>query len=641
MPLFYKRTSIDLGNIPQQHGHVVYPDARYRSEHADPRPVVYKENKYSSSELSRFEVAFSELARLFLAPDLTPSQVLVKSEQQAVVGTACEHISYTIARCEILPALFYQIDKQESWQLYCQDVTEPKDVPFYFFDKFAPGFFNVLRCAEKKGEISFDMGSLARVLAGSYTLEEDDLHKGNFGFYIVQKDNKPHVVFFKIDHDLMLADSVMSHCHTRFFNWFHGAGAFEITARDLLNFPFLTDSQNYYWPTVKRTIFGIGNKAYSTDDEVDAFADLARSPEFCRSKWMEFYKHILVPPWLIEQALSKHFDNSDPHERAHIALITQSVVVRLAKLRAVLFSIPAFREVVSSLSFSEQYAMVHGIAGNAEPACVESLETDIAMSMLRYKELCQHDSFFVQGDTPLHAAIKLQDYRYDDTWQAFGHYVEQKNAQGQTPLDVAMGMARLSAGELIEDIRCDSLCTMKHLLKEGARKTADYQPFEQSIPTKLNDYLFHSDYPKRAQEQDTMPQLIQLLHELGEDYRISLKMKKELAVICVRKFVAKHQHHQQLANMLSELKVALNGAGIEPPAPELQFIRQLRSQLWIVRIVRGLLGGTATQVQLNALIDKEIKNLTPSTPGRWLFFSRKKQPFQGDEELTDYSINQP
>ena len=88
--------------------------------------------------------------------------------------------------------------------------------------------------------------------------------------------------------------------------------------------------------------------------------------------------------------------------------------------------------------------------------------------------------------------------------------------------------------------------------------------------------------------------------------------------------------------MLSKLKADLNGTRNTPPAAELQFIRQLRSQLWIVRIFRGLLGGTATQVQLNGLIEKELKRISPPAPSFWSFFSIKQErPTPPAEETTE------
>ncbi len=102
---------------------------------------------------------------------------------------------------------------------------------------------------KERGQIDFDMNSLASVLASSYTLEEDDFHKGNFGFYLVIKNERIQVVFFKIDNDAMLADSIMSRCDYHWFSWYHGAHAFDITERDIRKFPRVRDSRPRFWPT--------------------------------------------------------------------------------------------------------------------------------------------------------------------------------------------------------------------------------------------------------------------------------------------------------------------------------------------------------------------------------------------------------
>lgn len=637
MPLFYQRRYISLGRA-EQHGHVVYPHATYRSwQDANETPIIFKKNKQDNPALSRFEVAFGEMARLFLYPTLTPTQFLVKDDSNQTVGVACEHLSIAIAHRELLPNTFYKFKTNQNGnpQLARVLANDTAEVPFHFLNEFRPGFFSVLKRSAEKGQISLDMESLAQLLTGSYTLEEDDLHKGNLGFYVVDRDNKPHVVFFKIDHDLMLTDSVMSHSHARFLTWLNGVNAFDITKRDLMNFPRLRDSQNYYWPTVKRPLFGVGKKAYTVEEEVTAFAELATSAEFRSLKWQAFYKHILIPPALIQQVISRHLDNTVAEDRAQIALITQAVVTRQAKLRAVLLTIPEFRTFIRNMNVSEHLTLMNNIVDFANPGSEKSVEEELTIAVRRNQEFCQLESRFVEGDTPLHTAIRLGDYRYHDTWDAFGHYADQKNTQGKTPLDVAVEMARIAPHRTL-DIRCDALCTLKHLLRQGAKKTADYQEFVRNAPFNLNNYAFRSGFPTRAREQKTIEQLKRLLQELGEDHRYSLKMQKELAVICVQQFIKQHRNNPRLAQMLYKLKGDLNGTSASPPAPELQFIRKLRSHLWIIRTIRGLLGGTATQVQLNRLVDKELKRLTIPADACCSFFCRRRTKPQEDPAAPDY-----
>lgn len=633
MPLSYQRESINLGEDPQQFGHLVYTHAEYLSVDGKPVRVIFKKNKHGDPNLSRFEVAFSELARLFLQTDLTAKQQLVKDENNQVVGVACEHLSYVIEDREQLGRAFYQV---EEGRLVPKIVNQTADIPFYFFNQFKPGFFSQLYGEAKKGTITFDMGSLTSVLTSSYSLEEDDLHKGNFGFYVVSEDAKPHVVFFKIDHDLMLADSVMSRCQTRFFNWFNGPGAFEVTKRDLIHFPALTDSQNYYWPTVRHRILGSNLKAYSSDEELKAFASLAEDPEFKRLKWQEFYKHILIPTDLIVQSLKKHLSFNDPDERAQLSLITQSVTVRQAKLRAVLFSIPEFRGYVSALDDAAHEGMVGRILEDV----AGPLSTEIKNTMRWHKQLCGQ---FDLKDTPLHAAIRLQDYRYQDTWQAFGQYATIKNAGHQTPLELAASLRMAGTPEREGDPRSNLACAIKHMVRSGANTaSAVYNHYLNSSTLcpnpNLNDYLYAAPCIKLVDEACDVQQLKIILRDLGEDHRYSLKMQKELSVICVRRFINHYTEYRvhcakdkmALRNMLMALKDDINGTSNQPPSADLQYIRQLRSELWIVRVIRGLLGGTATQVQLNGLLDKAIKQLAPPTVHACSFFSRSRPSIPSD-----------
>lgn len=640
MPPFIKQKAIVL-NPPQKYGHVVYPRARVMHKKGS-LAIVFKENKEGKPLLSNFEVAFSQLARLCLDSNLTPPQRLVKNDNMQVVGVGCEHISYTIARREILPNNFYQLKKPEHYAVSLVDVKNTEDIPYYFLDGFKSDLFPHLIQEAREDRLALDMHSLVSILTSSYFLEEDDLHKGNFGFYIVQKDAKPHVVFFKIDHDLMLADSIMSHCSIRFNHWINDESAFKITARDLIDFPNLKDSGNYYWPTIKHFI-PWSSKAYTSNEETKAFANLAASEEFQRLKWWSFYKHILISPQIIRQSLSQQLNENDPSDRAQIALIIQSVMVRQANLRAVLFSIPEFRSFICTLTADDRQQMIHNIVYRPDEETEEV--RSLTECMRQHQSLCGPEGGFVEGDTPLHAAIRLKDYRYHETWKAYGTcFSNSENSAGKTPLDVALDMS-CALQTIPQDIREDALNTAKHLLKEGAHETPTYNRLIAATGLDIKNYTFTSDYVSQVLHTENFKQLKQILRNLGEDYRYSLKMKKEISVLCVRQFIHVHHNNPLLASMLQQLKLDLNGSKNIPPAVELQFIRQWRSSLWIVRIIRGLFGGTSTQVELTDLIDKELKCLSSppsSKPSSGTFFSEKYPSAPHSLELkTQGSMDEP
>ncbi|KTC65541.1 ankyrin (plasmid) [Legionella adelaidensis] len=602
MTVYFKEERIDLGDQVLNSGHNVYTNSRYEIGKGEFVSVIYKKNKYKNPELSLFETAFGEIARLFLPLNLTAKQVLVKDEAKNIVGICAERITYPITQREGLSSPFFSFDsKEEGIRLTPVHAKNSNEIPFYFLKEFPSGFFSKMKTACDQGKLSLNMESLAGVLATSYTLEEDDLHKGNFGFYIVEKGGIPEVVFFKIDHDLMLADSVMSYCNARFFNWFNGTDAFKVTAKDLLNFPALQDSKNYYWPTRERSLSAIRPYAYTSSEETEAFASLAQSQIFIKEKWKAFYKHILIPPAIIKESLSKQFNCNNPDERAKVALITQSIVARQAKLRAVLFTLPEFRRFVRELSEEELASIKHTIV-----PFTSSASTEVEKRMIEYAALCR-SGVFKKGDTPLHAAIRLGDFRYHETVLAFNEFMNTKNAWGQTPLDLAVFNYQQKKKEKDNDIRSSLPCIIKFLVQNGGEKTHAFFRFIKAVHYDADLFLFSTGYPTRALQAKNSQELREVLRDIGEDHRYCLKMQKQIAVICIRKFIEANKKNMYLKKELMNLKRALNGDGEQMPAPELNYIRQLRSQLWIIRILRGLFGYTTTKAEINSLLDRGIK----------------------------------
>ena len=226
---FYNIKDIILG-LPSHSGHEAYLSALHR---LDNQKIIYKKNKYGIASFSRLEVSFSQLAKLFLSPDLTPSQRLVVDDENQVVGVAVQHLCYAVENKEGLEHAFYTLNNPHSnCKTTKHRISDLAKIPIYFLDKLPQGFYAQLLKAEKAGQLTIDYDSLASILATSYTMEEDDLHKGNFGFYLVEKEGKPQVEFFKIDHDLMFVDSIMGFHTRRPFHLFHGPSAFDIFGED-------------------------------------------------------------------------------------------------------------------------------------------------------------------------------------------------------------------------------------------------------------------------------------------------------------------------------------------------------------------------------------------------------------------------
>lgn len=148
---------------------------------------------------------------------------------------------------------------------------------------------------------------LSEIFALSYFFEEDDLHKENVGIA------NGRVV--RIDFD-MSAYSIVSDPRfrgARGHNYVTKSpqDAFQITARDLNDFPNLTDADPYYWPTKSRTLSAA--HGYSNQDALK-FRELSKDDIFVDRSYLTFLKIIVTPDETIENMLAAHI--SDPDCRA-------------------------------------------------------------------------------------------------------------------------------------------------------------------------------------------------------------------------------------------------------------------------------------------------------------------------------------
>lgn len=601
MPEYYYEDQVKVFGPPSHSGHETY-NAFYRHDNTLDERIIFKKNKFGFANFSRMEVAFSQLAKLFLMPGLTTSQrLVVDKNNQWVKGIGVQHLMYVIQNKEGLKHSFYSFENPA----YCLPVdkgtvSKPEDIPFYFLDKLPQGLYLQLVKAEKEGKLKINYESIASVLATSYTLEEDDLHKGNFGFYIVEKEGKPQVVFFKIDHDLMFVDSIMGFCTKRPFHLFHGPSAFDIFEDDLTTFPNLKHSANSYWPTKFSWICDPFNKKeYRHFGENSAFAALEKEEEFKKAKWRIFYKHILIPRKLIKTTLENVSDSSNPSDRAFIALMTHTMVARLASLRAVLFSVKSFREFVAGLTDADHASLLKEI----NPEGNEEVNRVIINMIKKYNTLLAPDSpnKFEEGDTPLHTAIKLGEYRYAETTRMFGHFMDTKNSAGKTPLDVALELKDKCNKHICQDMPL----IMKHLLDKGARKTQAYE--DAKIDSEIQSYKYINPYCSKITNTTSYTEMKEILRDIGEAHEYCLKYKKNLAVECINKWIVERKSNPGFMKELDQLRKDVNGSSPEAEHSGLKYIRQLRSSLWIVRQLRGLYGWSSTLMEINAIIDKTVK----------------------------------
>lgn len=595
---------------PTKSGHEAYLDAVYNPPEGKGTPlkVIFKKNKKGDYRLSRLEVAFSQLAYLFLAKDTTSCLRLVVNNAGVVVGSLVQHLCYVIAKKEGINKLFYTLkNPKTNCDVQSIQIHKAEEIPFYFLNKLPQGFFNDLLKAEKQQLLSIDYASLASIFASSYTLEEDDLHKGNFGFYLVEHEGKPRVIFFKIDHDLMFVDSIMSFATSRPFHLMHDSSAFDITEEDLSHFPNLKHSANSYWPTKLSHLSNPwDNKEFHDEQEVDSFADLRKVPQFQRAKWMSFFKHILISQEMLEHSLMHCFNKHDPIDQSEMAVVIHATLARQARLRAMLFSIKEFRQFVLSLSIKERQELLEELVSSSSLDDKKKFLAQLTDDLTQYNIMCVPDNGFIDGDTPLHIAIKLGDYRYEETIQMYGHLINKKNKLGQTPLDVAVHMISAQKNKPF-DVRKDLRFTMQHLLECGARPTKKFKVL--NLNETIERYHAHNIYHDRASKASSYLQLKAVLKDIGEDHSFCLKFKKKLAIACITKFINANQKHAYCSAVLVKLKEAINGQLSKTECADLKYIRQLRSRLWIVRQIRGLFGWTTTLGEINHLIGEKLEQL--------------------------------
>ena len=610
----YRIEDIRTGVFSHSSGHETDRNARDKEN----KRIIYKKNKYGNPLFSRLEVAFSQLAQLFLSPLLTPEQYLVVATddgQEKITGLAVQHLCYVIRAREKIrdpqgPLTFFQIVDPNSkspceYQAVAIDDENEEDIPIYFFDQLPQGFFTKLLRASSRKEVTLESNSLASVLATSYTTEEDDLHKGNFGFYLAEVGGKPQVVFFKIDHDLMFVDKIMGFVTRRPFHLFHGPSAFDINVEDILHFPDLKYSANSYWPTK----FGFianpwDNKEYHNFTETMAYKQLSKNNEFLHASWRAFYKHMLISTALIEEALGKSLDRNNEIDSAYLSLVTHAVTTRLAQMRAAFFSIPAFRNFVTNMDEADNLSLLAEIDANNMQ--------EVQLRQTRYRE------FFAsvqEDDTPLHVAIRLNEYRDDETLRMYARYVNYKNFEGKTPLDIAL--------------ETNNLDCVVHLLKHGAQITPNAAA--RNIQQLCQGYTLHNPFKQEIRASQNYDTFKKMLQGIGHAHQFSLKRKKMLAADCIRHWfelryaqAESEQELTQLSEDLYRLKREIAGnmqeCTEEAHAP-LKYLRQLRSRLWIVRQIRGLYGTSSTQREIEQFIDRMSRDL------------QEKRAFAGDAEF--------
>ncbi len=602
---------LNIGSGSHVTAHETFHDYYY-----DNAPVVIKMNRrISNSKMAAiFEVGFGAIAKLFIKPGLTPTQhIMLKNGE--VRGVVSRNMSYELDRLRS-HRVVYKLKQalNQNLALFTNDQGAAINTPWQplvagdsaklglvFLNETPQIFFDELLRMHQQKIITIDMDSLASIFTAAYVLEEDDLHKGNFGFYATHVAGQIVVTFFKIDHDLMFNDSIMSRQHLRLANIAYNGDSFKITRRDILQFPDLQDSGNHYWPTKWRFITDGSSKTYYRREELDAFATLKKDADFNNAKWYYFLKIIVMPREFVLAAVTYHLDPVE--DATEIAMIQTALDERLAKLRQTLLSIKSFRMYL----LQQAPAIIDGLAAEID-ASMEDVDYSVGTGLIT--DAFQNLTAAAQLKNPLCRSVLLGDYAFTERLGSIGRAIaiaEKEFYQAQ------------SIGD--ESRAFKYACIIVDLAAKEKKRSL--QPIYQTC---LDTAL---DFKKTYLETDVLVTF--------EDFQLQILKIREAGL------PLKQQKREVLAlltgSQLSPYTFALVQAAIQCDAPNspLKFVRQLRSSLWIVRQFRGMYGWTDTVHQMRIIIADKLRAAakTPSTRNVQRFWVEK----QDDTDSEDNADN--
>ena len=149
---------------------------------------------------------------------------------------------------------------------------------------------------------------LAEALVWAYFFEDDDRHKKNFAIVHDPVALTYRVVLIDFDRAGFSVLGQVRPGAERHRAPLPAKDAYNITLRDLDNFPQIVDQQPWYWPTSERSL--VAEHGYSSV-EAEAFAKLNSHPEFCRRQWAAFARIVLTPDAAFKEDCKHHFRDSN------------------------------------------------------------------------------------------------------------------------------------------------------------------------------------------------------------------------------------------------------------------------------------------------------------------------------------------
>lgn len=452
------------------------------------------------------------------------------------------------------------------------------------------------------------MDSLADVFATAYGLEEDDLHKGNIGYYVTQKKGRPCFHFFKIDHDLMFSDKIMAARSARVANLRYSSEKFRVTARDLMGFPDLQDSGNHYWPT-KRALFTSGSKAYHNDEDRAAYKGLKDDPEFQKAKWKRFLKQAVLPQDYLSKCLRQPLESAktDPETESTLTIVQRANFSKIAELRGRLLSIPKFKDYLEE-NFDEAS---QSILNEIEEYCIKMMCTERERQQYKRETLNMLHSIYeacqqYTPETALHAAIQTQSYRCFETAKYFKDILDNTDQEGNTPLDFAIARFHECEERLRNHPKNPQAVELKHMQVYYADVILDLDKHQAKHSFSEGEYSRVLATAKKTSSASILIPRINSLDDfkyyLGVMRNSPLQTLKQDKVYAVKLLEKANLSEEDLLQLKDELNEK------EPPG-HLKFIKELRSEIWIIKKIRGVYGETGTVTDMKTCIDKKLKQL--------------------------------
>ncbi|PIZ04648.1 MAG: hypothetical protein COY58_02535 [Gammaproteobacteria bacterium CG_4_10_14_0_8_um_filter_38_16] len=221
---------------------------------------------------------------------------------------------------------------------------------------------------------------IAEILAMSYFFEEDDLHKKNIGF----SGNSKKLV--RVDFDMsayvMVSRSDLRGPRSYTFRSATPEKTFDITARDLSQFPKLVDADPHYFPTKYRV--NTSPHAYSSH-EVSVFLALSHHADFFKRSYQTFLKIILMPEASFKKTIAAFIPQGNNQ-----ATFQDHFIARKQKLKIELIKTLKFRSFWQASHKVVFEKIIHDIAQyNASLKDKYSeLRVDLDLIRKNYDELC-------------------------------------------------------------------------------------------------------------------------------------------------------------------------------------------------------------------------------------------------------------